>query len=192
MVVMSIETGGTFKPSIENPNGAAVGLIQFIPSTAKYLGTSYAALKKMSHLEQLKYVGLYLAKQRAAVGAKSIDTFIELYELVFQPAGFRKADTYLVGKKGSRAYDDNATIDTRYGNKDGVLTMGDFRAFAAQLYAKQVGGTLPGWTATGTPTKEKDSLKTAATWLFVGTAAAVLLSAMVPRPNPSYIIRTMY
>src|SRR5205085_3198990 len=45
MAVMSFESGGTFSPSIKNAAGSgAVGLIQFMPPTAKGLGTSTAAL----------------------------------------------------------------------------------------------------------------------------------------------------
>ena len=45
MAVMSFESGETFSPSIKNAAGSgAVGLIQFMPATAKQLGTSTQAL----------------------------------------------------------------------------------------------------------------------------------------------------
>lgn len=41
MAAMAFESGETFSPSIKNAAGSgAVGLIQFMPSTAKALGTS--------------------------------------------------------------------------------------------------------------------------------------------------------
>jgi soluble lytic murein transglycosylase-like protein len=59
MAIMYFESAGTFSPSITN-NIGATGLIQFIPSTAKGLGTSTSALKSMSALQQLDYVEKYL------------------------------------------------------------------------------------------------------------------------------------
>src|SRR5262245_55524105 len=61
MAVMAFETGETFRQSRKNRATGAVGLIQFLPSTARNLGTSPAALKKMSPEEQLGYVARYLA-----------------------------------------------------------------------------------------------------------------------------------
>lgn len=49
----------TFIPDGEKP-GPAVGLIQFIASTAKGLGTSRAALYRMSAVQQMDYVRQYL------------------------------------------------------------------------------------------------------------------------------------
>lgn len=58
LAAMSFETGGTFSPSIQN-NIGATGLIQFLKSTAKALGTTTDDLKKMSAVEQLEYVEKY-------------------------------------------------------------------------------------------------------------------------------------
>ncbi len=65
--VMSIETAGTFDPSIQNPQNhnpdlRATGLIQFMPTTAKALGTSIPALRAMSAVEQLQYVERFFAR----------------------------------------------------------------------------------------------------------------------------------
>jgi hypothetical protein len=57
MAAMAFETGGSFSPAVPNKAGSgAVGLIQFMPSTAKGLGTSTEALKKMSAVQQLDFV----------------------------------------------------------------------------------------------------------------------------------------
>src|SRR5262245_63745597 len=45
MAAMAFESGRTFRADIENPLSGAVGLIQFMPATAKGLGTSTSALK---------------------------------------------------------------------------------------------------------------------------------------------------
>jgi hypothetical protein len=58
---MAFETGGTFSPSQKNAAGSSViGLIQFMSTTAKNLGTSTSELAKMTAVEQLNYVEKYL------------------------------------------------------------------------------------------------------------------------------------
>ena len=53
MACIAFETGGTFDPKIKNIAGSnAVGLIQFMPDTAAYLGTSTLALMVMTAEEQ--------------------------------------------------------------------------------------------------------------------------------------------
>jgi len=55
MTVMFIESAATFRADITNSIGAT-GLIQFMPDTAKRLGTSTEALRKMGAINQLDYV----------------------------------------------------------------------------------------------------------------------------------------
>ena len=65
--LISFETAGTFSPSIRGPvvkgRGRAVGLIQFMSSTAAELGTTSEALAQMSQVEQMDYVERYLVKR---------------------------------------------------------------------------------------------------------------------------------
>ncbi|MFM6223519.1 MAG: hypothetical protein ACKPDM_24765, partial [Dolichospermum sp.] len=58
--VMLYETGGTLSPSIRNPRTKATGLIQFMPATAKGLGTNIDALSQMTPQKQLFFVQKYL------------------------------------------------------------------------------------------------------------------------------------
>lgn len=60
--LISFESGATFNPAIQNSIGAT-GLIQFMPSTAKGLGTSTSELRKMSFRQQMGYVEKYLRSQ---------------------------------------------------------------------------------------------------------------------------------
>lgn len=65
MSCMAFETGESFSPSIKNAAGSgATGLIQFMPTTAKGLGTTTEKLAKMSAMEQLDYVKKYFAPHR--------------------------------------------------------------------------------------------------------------------------------
>jgi hypothetical protein len=48
MACMAFEKGETFSPCVKNPGSSATGLIQFMSSTAKSLGTTTNDLCKMS------------------------------------------------------------------------------------------------------------------------------------------------
>ena len=80
--LISFETAGTFSPSIRGPvvkdRGRAVGLIQFMSSTAAELGTTSEALAQMSQVEQMDYVQKYLIKRGFKGG-----TLKQLYSTVF-------------------------------------------------------------------------------------------------------------
>ena len=52
MFVMNSESG--LNPAAYNPNGGASGLIQFMPDTAKGLGTTTEALRKLLRFQFLK------------------------------------------------------------------------------------------------------------------------------------------
>ncbi|MBD2019351.1 M23 family metallopeptidase [Leptolyngbya sp. FACHB-36] len=63
LTAMLYESAGTLSPSIRGPHvpgdGQAVGLIQFMPSTARGLGTTDSALASMNRVQQLDYVEKY-------------------------------------------------------------------------------------------------------------------------------------
>lgn len=93
--LVNFETAGTFSPAIQNPNSRATGLIQFMPSTARSLGTSIEALRQMSFLQQLYYVDLYLQKgvkvAKKRTGKKNFSQ-IDLFMIVFYPISVGKPD----------------------------------------------------------------------------------------------------
>jgi len=66
---MAFETGGTFSSSITNYLGYT-GLIQFGDEAAIDVGTTKAALARMSNVEQLKYVERFLKQRSEAGGLK--------------------------------------------------------------------------------------------------------------------------
>jgi len=92
MGVMNFESAGTFRPDIQNPYSNATGLIQFMPSTAKGLGTSIESLKQMSNVEQLDYVKKYLLPFKT-----KMKSFVDVYLSVFYPLAVGKPDNYIVG-----------------------------------------------------------------------------------------------
>lgn len=181
LAVMYFES--RFSPSIVNPSGGATGLIQFIPSTARKLGTTTAALKGMSRLQQLKYVEAYYADIRRWTKVKKFTSYLDLYISTFHPAALGKADSYVVGRKGSNAYDWNKAIDTRWGNADGVLTLGDFRAYATTKFLKAIGKDTGNLAPKATDTKPTQAgiFSGAAGWLIAGTLVTVAISAMAKK-----------
>lgn len=132
--VVSFETGGSFDPAQKNhwaeadakrrgvAYSGAIGLIQFMPSTAKAFGTTTDALAGMSFTEQLEYVRRYLKTY-----ASRIQSLEDCYLAVFYPAAIGRDDSYVMGRRGSpgfdgRVYDQNAGFDR---NKDGNVTRGE-------------------------------------------------------------------
>lgn len=79
--VISFETGGTFDPAKKNmAGGKARGLIQFLPDTAKWLGTSTEALVKMSFEDQMVYVEKYL--KAMGVGKEGQTSLGAIYDAI--------------------------------------------------------------------------------------------------------------
>ncbi|MGZ8505689.1 MAG: transglycosylase SLT domain-containing protein [Bacteroidia bacterium] len=116
MVVMNSESGLNHRAV--NPNGGATGLIQFMPATAKGLGTSTAALRAMTNVQQLEYVYKYLK----AVG-RPIKSYTDLYLSIFFPAAMGKPDTYVFKTSNLSASviaKANPVFDL---NKDGQITV---------------------------------------------------------------------
>ena len=125
--VMSFETGGTFDPAKKNEAGSgATGLIQFMPETAKGLGTSTEELSKMSRTQQLKYVDKYFSNKGIQGG--DID---DLYMSILFPAAVGKPDDFVLFGRGAmrgytgRAYDQNRGLDA---NNDGSITKAEAAA----------------------------------------------------------------
>jgi hypothetical protein len=121
--VMDFETGGTFDPAEKNKAGSgATGLIQFIESTARGLGTSTQELSKMSRTEQLKYVEKFLKPK-----VKGGESLSDLYMAIIFPEAKGKSDDFVLFGKGaisrygpgSRAYEQNKGLDI---NNDGSVT----------------------------------------------------------------------
>jgi len=90
MFAMNLETAGTMSHTIVNSIGAT-GLIQFLPSTAAGLGTTTAALRQMTNVQQLDYVYKYLK-----VYAIKFKAFEDVYCAIFYPVLIGKPDNYVI------------------------------------------------------------------------------------------------
>ena len=115
LAVMHSESGLNSKAV--NKNGGATGLIQFLPSTARQLGTTTEALRNMTPIQQLDYVEKFfnMNKKAFGVGNRKL-TSGDLYTLVFMPA---KINNEVITSKGSAAYKANKGLDA---NGDGMIT----------------------------------------------------------------------
>jgi hypothetical protein len=146
-----------FDPSISNiqcvrdtgsTSTCAVGLIQFMPSTAKALGTSVDDLKKMSNVEQMDYVYKYFKPY-----ANRITKFMDLKLVNFYPYAVGRGNDYIFGseigdeqvKKIARQ---NSGMDM---NKDGKISMIDFKNWVENSLKKNAPELLEAKDKNGKP-----------------------------------------
>jgi hypothetical protein len=135
MACMAWESGETFRPDIKNAAGSgATGLIQFMPATAKGLGTTTAALAKMTAEDQLRYVYEYFKPYTGR-----LHNLGDLYMAILWPKGVEKPDHYVLfdKRKMPTAFRQNAGLDV---NKDGLVTRAECLVKVNQKLAK---GLLP-------------------------------------------------
>lgn len=130
MWVMSRESG--LNPQAQNSIAPyPVGLIQFVPETARNLGTSRAALLKMSAYQQLDFVYKYYLTNFKIFGqARSL---AQLYLINFYPAALKHYhnDRYVFGSERGLNYA-KIVAQSNWGfdvNKDGLISMGDFKKY---------------------------------------------------------------
>lgn len=91
MAAMDFETAHTMRADITNSLGYT-GLIQFGTAAAKDLGTTTAALRAMTRVQQLDYVERYFKLQMKRLGITKIPSFLELYLMIFYPSGVKETD----------------------------------------------------------------------------------------------------
>lgn len=135
MACMAFETGETFSPSIPNAAGSgAIGLIQFMRTTAEDLKTSTDKLKKMTAIEQLDYVKKYFIPYK-----NRLKTLEDVYLAILYPAGIGKPLSHVFFRKGTKVYDQNKGLDK---NGDGKITLLEIASTVRQKYEK---GLKPGY-----------------------------------------------
>lgn len=118
MAAMSFETGGSFASDVQNPRSSATGLIQFMDSTAKGLGTTTGQLAQMTPTEQLQYVEKYFEPYRGRL------TDLEsVYTTIL--AGSPHDANDVLFSQGERAFGPNRELDI---NGDGRITAAEATA----------------------------------------------------------------
>jgi hypothetical protein len=135
MACMSFESGGTFSASIRNAAGSnAVGLIQFMPATAKALGTTTDALAKLSAVAQLDYVEKYFTPKRGKL--KSLE---DVYMAILYPAAIGKPPSHALFIDPSKTYQQNAGFDK---DNDKQITLAEISQVVRARYQQ---GLQPGY-----------------------------------------------
>lgn len=125
MSCMAFESAESFSPHITNAAGSgAIGLIQFMPNTAEYLGTDSIELAAMTAVEQLDYVEKYFKPYAARV--KGLP---DMYMSILMPKFVGQPDDIVIFKEGI-SYRQNAGLDA---NKDGRITKAEA---AAKIFDK--------------------------------------------------------
>jgi hypothetical protein len=123
LAVMKQESG--VNPAARNASGGATGLIQFMPDTARRLGTTTDELRKMDGVQQLDYVYKYYRMTGVGDGSAG-----DLYMATFMPKYIGYPDNHVLGADGDHGfsgavYRQNKGLDR---NRDGKITVGDVKS----------------------------------------------------------------
>ena len=123
-----------FNPAARNPlpGQTASGLLQFIEATARRMGTTTEAIRRMGPVEQLRLVEQYLVPFRGR-----LNKLADVYLAVFRGVVIEGGDTVVVAdsNKEPRIYTLNKSLDL---NGDGRIVKGEL-----SLTALSVGRFLP-------------------------------------------------
>ena len=131
LAMMNSESGINHKAY--NPQGGATGLIQFMPDTAKWLGTTTTALMNMTAIQQLVYVQKYFVGLGLIGKIKNPQ---DLYLATFYPYALSQPDNYIIGSEVGPARvlviaQVNKIFDI---NNNNAITKGEFKQFVAKKF----------------------------------------------------------
>lgn len=127
-----IHSESRFDASVANFKGSgAVGLIQFMPATAKDYNVSTERLRNMNHVEQLDFVYQYLNVQKKRYG--NYESLTDMYLAILYPKAMGEDFCYTLYAKPSKAYKMNSGLDE---DKDGRVTVSDIDRRMKRVYPK--------------------------------------------------------
>lgn len=128
MACMAFESGESFSPKVHNGAGSgAIGLIQFMPATAAYLGTSPHDLIAMTAEQQL-----YWVKQYFKPYASRILSLPDMYMAILLPKYVGASDDSVLFSSGI-IYRENSGLDTDH---DGKITKAEAASLVRQKLVK--------------------------------------------------------
>lgn len=96
----------------KNPYSSATGILQFTKSTAKLLGTSISAIKKMSRIQQVRYVYKYFMIGKEKYGNYNSLTQMYIFALLPNQTPYHNKPYHVLMKKGDSYYAGNSGLDT--------------------------------------------------------------------------------
>lgn len=135
MACIAWESGRTFSASIRNMAGSgATGLIQFMPATARALGTSTDALAMMTAEDQLNYVYRYFEPFKG-----KLQNLSDIYMAILWPKAVGEPEEYVLWDRREmpKTFRQNSGLDL---NKDGKVTKAEC---STKLYAMREEGLKP-------------------------------------------------
>lgn len=125
--VIDFETAKTWRPDLKNPVSPAVGLLQWMPSSAVQVGTSSQALAKMSATEQLAYVRPSFSPKREALArvaqGDGFADVADVYLANWGPSYIAAPDDTVIAIAGSAVFEQNPFSK----QNPAVLQVGDIR-----------------------------------------------------------------
>lgn len=148
MAAMAFESGESFRPDVRNAAGSgATGLIQFMPATARSLGTTVERLAAMTAEDQLNYVYKYFKPYNGR-----LKTLADVYMAILWPRAVGKPESYVLWTRDKEptTYRQNAGLDA---DKNGAITKAEAagkvqaswsRACSPARYGAADGGRLHG------------------------------------------------
>lgn len=128
--VMWIES--RLNPQAVNKVSGATGLIQFMPATARALGTTTEELRAMDFAEQMQYVYLYLKPY-----AGKMQSQVDVYLAVFFPSAIAKANSFVLQTNKLSAQliaQQNPAYDI---NRDKQITKGEVAEAITRILQKK-------------------------------------------------------
>jgi len=131
-----------------NPQTKATGLIQFMPKTARGLGTTIAAIAAMPALEQLDVVEKFFARAKAGAPGKQIGPR-DVAMAAFLPSMIGHPDDHVAFTRGEKGYSQNAALDL---DGNGELTLGEVRDDVDRMLVGRKRFDVEGVNATPLPT----------------------------------------
>jgi Type VI secretion system/phage-baseplate injector OB domain/D-alanyl-D-alanine carboxypeptidase len=126
LACMANETGATYDPGLVNSIGAT-GLIQFMPATAKGLGTTTDTLRNLSRVDQMDWVLKFYQYFKFTSKAPT-PKLQDLYNCIFWPNAVGKPDTFIIAPAGSNVANQNKSLQSA----DGSITSASVGAAAAK------------------------------------------------------------
>ena len=132
-LIAIMKSESSLNPQAVNPVTGASGLIQFMPNTAKSLGTTVEEIRKMTAVQQLPYVEKYFKSVRVQPGSSAG----RLYAYVFLPG---RANREVLTQAGENYYESNKGLDI---DRDGKITIADLDARLAK-YGGSISASLQG------------------------------------------------
>lgn len=109
----------SWNPKARNAQSGAIGLAQWLPSTARNLGVDPSAIPGMTIPEQLALLVRYARK---VARGKSLDRPVDMWLLLFAPKHIGAEHPKVLFARGTTAYAQNSGLDF---DRDGKITVDD-------------------------------------------------------------------